>query len=304
MPTKSANAERLNDKAVAGLFKDIEQVTGRLLEAKEPEAVAAWIREYGIDPEVILAAYSYCVKNRKSSTRYSYVEKILFAWRERGLDTAEKVEEYLADTDRKYDFYRKVFKALGFRRNPTEAEADVMDSWTEDLGCSLEDVLEACRKTSGISNPSVNYIDAVLRDVMNKRGLGAAEENAKLQRAVEDRYEIIRNANARKTEALREKIYADVPRLREISDDSVSLSIKISRLILRGASGKEELREARDKQSSMQSEKKKLLEENGYKADALDPVYTCARCHDTGSLEDGTRCSCYLDRLREVQNEQ
>ena len=303
VPARSEGAKKLGDKELAGLFRDIEQSTGRLLESGEPETVAGWIGDFGIKPEAVLAAYSYCVKNSRS-TRYRYVEKVLMAWRDKGLDTKEKIQEYLEDTDRRYDFHKKVFKALGFRRNPTDAERDMMDSWTDDLGCSLADVLEACKKTTGINNPNLNYINSILVNGRAKEASENAETNAALLKAVEERYERIRNDNARKASVIREKIYTDVPRLREISEESMSLGIRISRSILKGASGKAELTEAREKQNRLNEEKKKLLADNGYKEDALDTVYTCKRCHDTGTLEDGTRCSCFYDRLREVKNEQ
>ena len=299
----SSNASKLNNREVSELFRAIEKETGRLLESKEPEAVAVWLRDFGMKPEVILLGYRTCVKNGKS-TRYRYVDKILMSWREKGLDTKEKVEDYLSETDRRYDFYRKVFKALGFRRNPTQAEMDVMDSWTDELGCSLEDVLEACKKTSGITNPSINYINSILVSRASKDEASLAEENARLLKAVDDRYAQIRESNAKKAESIREKIYTDVPKLRDVMDESRSLYIKISRSILKGPAGKAELEEARTREKELIGEKTALLEDNGYKKDALDPIYTCSKCSDTGVLEDGTRCSCFYDRLAEVKNEQ
>ena len=300
--TASQNANRLNDKEVSDLFKDIEKETGRLLEAKEPEAVAVWLREFGMAPSVILLGYRYCVK-RNRSTRYRYVEKILMDWNERGLDTLEKVEDFLSETDRKYDFYKKVFKALGFRRNPTQAEMDVMDSW-EDMGFDLSDVLEACKKTSGISSPSINYINSILVSKKAEKDSEDEEGNAKLLKAVEERYEALRNENAAKAAKIRERIYTDIPRLRDISDELMSLGIQISRGILKGAAGMAGLQETREKQKALTEERKRLLSENGYKENALDPVYTCKKCSDTGILEDGKRCSCFYDRLQEVKNGQ
>ena len=37
-----------------------------------------------------------------------------------------------------------------------------MDSWFETMDFSLEKVLTACSKTSGISNPNINYVNKVL----------------------------------------------------------------------------------------------------------------------------------------------
>ena len=301
-PAVSRNAEKLNNREVADLFKNIEKETGRLLEAKEPETVALWLKEFGMDPEVILLGYRYCVKNGRS-TRYRYVDKILMDWRERGLDTKESVEEFLEETDRKYSYYRQVFKVLGFRRNPTQAEMDIMDSWI-DQGFSLDEVKEACKKTSGISSPSINYVSTVLKSQKAKDASMEAEDNAKLLQAVEERYDRIRYENARTTEKLREKIYTDIPGLKDVSDEIMSLGIRISRSILKGASGKAELSEARERQAQLGRKRSELLIQGGYREDALDPIYTCKKCSDTGVLEDGRRCSCFYDRLKEVKNEQ
>ena len=300
---KASSAKKLDNRELSELFRSIEEETGRLLESKEPEAVAVWLDEFGLKPEVILLGYRYTVKNGRS-TRYRYVEKILMDWRERGLDTKEKVEEFLSDIDRKYDRYRKVFKALGFRRNPTEAEMDVMDSWFDDMGMSLEDALDACKKTSGISNPSINYINSIMVSKAARAESDSAEENARLIKAVDDRYHRLREENARKAEKIREKIYFDIPELGDVMDELKSLGISISRCILKGSAGKAELEESKKRQKELLEKKTALLEENGYRKDALDPIYSCSKCSDTGVLEDGTRCSCYFDRLTEVKNEQ
>ena len=42
---------------------------------------------------------------------------------------------------------------MGFDRNWTEKEQKLMDSWFDDMEFSIDRVLEACGKSSGISNP-------------------------------------------------------------------------------------------------------------------------------------------------------
>jgi len=42
-----------------------------------------------------------------------------------------------------------------------------------------------------------------------------------------------------------------------------------------------------------------LLISSHFPADYLDPIYTCAVCHDTGSLDNGERCDCFKKRVLE-----
>ena len=37
-----------------------------------------------------------------------------------------------------------------------------MDTWFEEMEFSLDKVLEACSKTTGIANPNINYVNKVL----------------------------------------------------------------------------------------------------------------------------------------------
>ena len=54
----------------------------------------------------------------------------------------------------------------------------------------------------------------------------------------------------------------------------------------------------RAKIESLRKERDGLLTRAGYPLNALDTIYTCSKCKDTGQLEDGSRCSCYKDKMR------
>ena len=81
--TKDAAPFALDDEAFSKLLHDIESTTGRLLESREPEEVASWITDYGMDPDVILLGYKYSNQKGKSN-RCRYVGAILKDWRAKG----------------------------------------------------------------------------------------------------------------------------------------------------------------------------------------------------------------------------
>ena len=291
---KFAKAELdLSDVNLAVLYQDIEKVTGRLLEGKETEIVASWITDFGIRPEVILYCYKYSTENGKSN-RVKYVEKILFDWREKNLDSVDLIEEYLGESDRAFKLYKRVFKALGFEgRNPSEPEKAIMRKWFFEKNLSIDDVLAAIAKTTGSNNPNIKYVDAILSD-KDKLGIEkTASENAYSKIAA--LYEKLREDNAKKSEEIRLKVYKQLPRVEEIVKQQKQLSMQlVNAMLAKNVALQKEIETA---QTKLLKEKEQLLNENGFSKNALDPIYSCNKCKDTGFLDDGSTCSCYADKL-------
>ena len=289
----------LSNRDLSQLYKDVEEIVGRLLEGKEIEAIASFVAEYGMEPGLIKAGYKYCT-DRKKSTRPSYVGAILKDWKDKGIETTADLKDYLDDNDKHYDLYKKVFKALGFRRNPGDEEMRRMNSWIDEWGFSTEKILEACAKSSGISNPNINYVDAVLKSWHEDSGKEKPAEDYFTE--ILAMYAKDREENTRKTAQIRQEIFSEIPRIRDIVDQQKDASYKISKNMFYGSAGKLEVERLRQKIKDLNEEKVKLLKENGYKEDAMNPIYTCNICKDTGELDDGTRCSCYNEKLRMLMN--
>ena len=173
-----------------------------------------------------------------------------------------------------------------------------MNKWFDDYGFDLEKIKEACSKTSGISNPNINYVDSILTSWYRESGR-TPEDNAQLLIArIEKSYEDDRKRNAARMEQIREEVFTRIPRIKSIMEELRSCSFNVSRYLLMGENGKEAAARERKTIESLRSERARLLTEAGYGTDALDPVYTCSKCKDTGMLEDGSRCSCYKEKVR------
>ena len=102
-------------------------------------------------------------------------------WATNGLKDVESVERYLSQNEKRQHMYRRIFKALGFSRNATEEERKIMDTWFDTMEFSLEKVLSACSKTTGISNPNINYVNKVLKnwyEERDRKGCGRKAERA------------------------------------------------------------------------------------------------------------------------------
>ena len=298
---KKAAAARMDDKELARLYRDVEAAAGRMLEATEPEEIASWLSEYAMTPEFILCGYRFCAARRRS-TRCRYVGTVLKDWKSKGLSNPAQVEEYLQGMDRHYDLQRRIFKELGFTRPATEEEKRIMNKWFDEYGFDLDKIREACGKTAGIANPNINYVDAVLTAWFKESGKAPEDDAQLLTAKIEKLYEQDRLRNAEKTKQIRSEIFTKLPRIRSILEEIRTCSFDASKYLLMGESGKASAARERAKIEALRKERDDLLTRAGYPVNALETIYTCSKCRDTGQLEDGSRCSCYRDKMRLLTN--
>ena len=67
--------------------------------------------------------------------------------------------------------------------------------------------------------------------------------------------------------------------------------------------GAEEVNKLKSRIESLNTEKARLLTDNGYAPDALEAIYDCPKCRDTGILDDGSRCPCYKEKTEQILRE-
>ncbi len=302
----------MDNSEVRKLLEDVQKTAGRMLEGREAERIVSWMSDEGMSPGFIVRVYMYCAERKKTS--FLYVSKIIHEWYDSGIRTPEAVNEYLEENDRRYMEYRTVFKALGFSRNPTEDEKRRMDTWFDDMGFGMDTILSACSKTSGISNPNIRYVHAVLTNWHKGTKPGgraggsnnpaeALPENKRKNaiRSVRQYYDNVRKNNESLLAERKSGLYKRIPRLRDIEGELRSLNMQISRHVLSGADENGVLvSDLRGRVASLRKEKSELLEQSGLPEDFLDMHYECAKCRDTGTLENGERCSCFNEKLKEL----
>ena len=111
----------------------------------------------------------------------------------------------------------------------------------------------------------------------------------------------VRGSEAQKGAELEERrrsVYASIPRVREIDTQIRRTSLEISRLALHG-SGEMERERLNRKITDLGGEKAFLLTENNLPYDYLEMQYDCKYCKDTGVLNNGERCRCYSEKLKQ-----
>ena len=270
----------MDNDDIREMYGEIERITGRLFEGKEPAEILSWITDYNATPEMIVCAYSYCVK-KKSHSNHKYVAAVVKEWVNQGLKTVDQIEDYLEETDNRHYLYKRILRALGFLRNATEEEKRIMDTWFDQMGFNIDRVLDACKKTTGISNPNINYINSVLKAWSNgqertsphaEEGKGGAGSIARVMRS----YEELRAQHEAEAEERRARVYAKIPRVREIEEDARDIGLQISKVMLSGAPDvKSRIKAMKERVDRLNEEKAYLMTENNFTIDYMDMMYDC-----------------------------
>ncbi len=195
--------------------------------------------------------------------------------------------------------YRRIFKALGFSRNATEEEKRIIDSWFEDLQCTLDIILDACSKTSGIANPNINYVNKVLHN-WHEEGRQSRDGTGLPMGEIKKYFDELRAHNEEEADRRRREVYLKVPRIREIEEEINMAGAEMSKLIISGRADKKDVADdIKAKVERLNTEKAFLMTDNGFTPDYMDIRYDCPDCRDTGLLETGEKCQCLGEVTKE-----
>ncbi len=296
-PVGSSN---LSSKEYRAMFSKIEKILGRVISGSETAEIMSWIGDLGTDAQVTEYAFEYCAKRKK--TNIKYVSAVIKNWISEGYRTIEEVQIHIGQTEGRGANYTKVFKELGFHRNPTEEEKRIMDNWFDNMSFELDDVLEACKKTTGISNPNINYVNRVLENwyadgnkPKDKDELTTGEKINYLNQ--------LRELEEKEAQKRREEVYSKVPRIRELENEANKLSAGLSRIFVsQDVNKKEQLEKTRNAIDMLNMERAMLLTDNNFELDYMEVKYNCPHCKDTGLLETGERCQCLNEITKEKIN--
>lgn len=158
----------LVDLDLQGVLREMESGLGRTLSRKEIDSVVTSLKENLVKPDVMSYAIDYCLQMDKRNV--NYICKVAENWTTRGCTTMDDVKELLATEGKRWTYYRLVFREMGFSRTPAPGDIEIMDSWLDDMGYTQDQVLQTCRDHAGMQNPSLKYINAVLRNRMLENG--------------------------------------------------------------------------------------------------------------------------------------
>lgn len=145
------------------MFKRINDTIRRETTVTEKMEILSWMQDYNMNPDVIEFAFDYAVETRGVRSGFmKYVAKTIVNWYDRGLTNMEAIMEDFRQYDERYYVYKEIQKNIGFTGLITQDMKNKMNKWLDKYNYSMDLILEACKKSSGTSNPNLNYIDAII----------------------------------------------------------------------------------------------------------------------------------------------
>ncbi|MBR6472586.1 MAG: DnaD domain protein [Firmicutes bacterium] len=298
---KAENSEEPEVKEFREVIEYAEAMIGRPLNAREMREINSWNTDLEASGEVIREAFEYCSELGK--TGISYISKVIMGWTREGLRTSEDVRDYLERVSERQGIYRRILNSIGLKRNITEPERKMVDTWFDDMHFTLDRVLEACEKSSFTQSPNLKYVNKVLenwKEEADQWGRDVNQRTNVTQNTLNKYYEYLRGRAEKRAEARRQEVYDKLPEIREIDIKLQQLSSNISRGLL-GGSTRQDIDSIKSEIRELEKQRAIALTENNYALDYTDIKYLCAKCGDTGIDENGQRCTCVKDRMGEAE---
>ncbi|NLY82124.1 MAG: DnaD domain protein [Clostridiales bacterium] len=295
---------QLEDKEIKALFILAEDSLGRPISPKEMDDIKDSIVTYRIPPDVLSYSFKYCVEQDKLNL--NYIIKVAKSWNEKDCNDVLQVKELLNKESKDRYRYKRVFTQLGFNRTPSPADIVIMDRWFNDLGYTLERILEACDRTGGIRNPNLNYVNKVLENWKTTADYKGVNINLKESDTVSDDsldnyLKYIRSKEKKEQEKRLREIYSEIPKIEELDEEKKKIEQGFPRTVLMGAKGKIRREELKSEISEINLERAEIIKNYGYPENYTDIKYLCEDCSDTGVSKNGGKCSCIGSRREEAK---
>ncbi|MBQ1269106.1 MAG: DnaD domain protein [Clostridia bacterium] len=143
----------------------------RMVSVAECRAYFTLMESYNLKPDALLLIIRYCVDKKGASTSYKYVLAKAKDFAERGLLTAEAVENELSDYFKNSDAIDGVLKKLGLKRKAELSDLKFYEKWINDLGFPPESILIAAGKIKG----DLKKLDGVLLELCGAKAFTKKE---------------------------------------------------------------------------------------------------------------------------------
>lgn len=162
---------------IANLLTRAEFLMRKPVSSAQKRDIAKWIEAYNMPAELIEEAFFYSTEVKQIFS-VKYVEGVVRNWADRNIRTPEEIEQSYLEYDEKYYRYNKVLRRIGYDKKVfTQVDFELVNSWFDEMNFSMDMVMEACKRTSNISTPSLSYVDGVLRK-WKEREIATVEEIA------------------------------------------------------------------------------------------------------------------------------
>jgi len=135
--------------------------------------IDAWFDKYKFEEDVMYALFQHCYDHNGLSK--NYIIKVADGWHSKKIINSFDLDRYFIEYQKVREIKTKISKKLKLNRMLTEYEQVYVEKWVLDYGYDFEIIEVALKRTTGKTNPSLEYINTVITDWHNN-GLKTTEE--------------------------------------------------------------------------------------------------------------------------------
>ncbi|MDR0886251.1 MAG: DnaD domain protein [Clostridiales Family XIII bacterium] len=298
----SDRSSSLDEDDIRDMYRRIETVVGRPLSDSELRLVGSFTNVYGLEPAAVAFTFEYC-KNRGTSVKPNYIERILMSYADAGMKTVADIEAHNAQHDMREMQYKKIMIALGLQyETVTSAERNEFSKWMDDYGFTVEEILQRAELAAGKKN-KFSYVKKIIETNAKEKGVlditsaekaKAAANGKRTGKSRKAYYEEHKRQSEDNAHARRVEVYAKIPEIEKIDGRIKTMHMDMIVGITKKSSNSEHMAKALTEQiAELRQTRKDLLAGAGYEEDYTEIKYFCPSCKDTGILDSGASCPCY-----------
>lgn len=166
------------DSSLSYLYKYYEKLSGKALSSSDITILFSLYDWLKLPIEVIIMLLEYCYSINKINMRY--IEKVAIDWTDKGLNSIEKVEEYLKNLENWKSKIAKLKKSIGIsNRDLSPTEKQYISKWLNEYNLSNDLITYGYDitiiNTGGLSFP---YLNSILTS-WYKKGITSVSEAEK-----------------------------------------------------------------------------------------------------------------------------
>jgi DnaD/phage-associated family protein len=135
--------------------------------------IDAWFDKYNFEEDVMFTLFQYCYEHGGLSK--NYIIKVADTWHSRNIRNSFDLDNYSIQYEKFKSIRGKIVKKLRINRNLTEYENTYVENWVDQYKYDFDIIELALKKTSKKTNPSFEYLNAIIKD-WHENGLRTKEE--------------------------------------------------------------------------------------------------------------------------------
>lgn len=178
-PSDIAAAIKL-DPGMKDTIDAIEKLMGKPLTRREISSIYNFMEWYGMDKDVVVMLFEYCVSMEKKG--FSYIEKVAQNWSENGINDVKSAEAVIKRANAEKKFQSQCRRLFGLDRSFTPSEIKYINSWKSDMNFSMNMISRAyeitVKNTGKLAFP---YMNKVLAS-WNQKGIKTPEKIQELDK--------------------------------------------------------------------------------------------------------------------------